>query len=226
MESFTARVRHKALLIWDLIDPSPLGFYRRASRPVDGWLTRSEEAALFRMAREVPRGQCIVELGSWFGRSAILLGGGSVRGSGAPVYAVDLFTAAGFAKEVLEQRAGDAARDFMDRFQMNMGRAGLQKQVTAMRSTTAALGESWSGPRIGFLFIDADHSYDGVRSDWLSWKSRLAAGARVAFHDYHNPSFEGVTRFVDELIESKALRSVERHDSILCGEVADGQPSG
>src|SRR5262245_32451438 len=115
--SLVSRISCKAQLIWDVVDPSALGQYRRLSRPVDGWLTRSEEEALFRMARAVPRDQCIVELGSWFGRSAILLGGGSIRGNGAKVYAVDLFTATGFAKEVLERRAGDAARDFMERFQ-------------------------------------------------------------------------------------------------------------
>lgn len=219
LQSVAARIGYKALLMWDLIDPSPLGYYRRLSRPVDGWLTRKEECALFRIARAVPRDECIVELGSWFGRSAILLGGGSVHGQGAPVYAVDLFSAAGFAKEVLEQRAGDAARDFLDRFQTNMCAAGLKDKVTAVRSATAELGETWAGPPVGFLFIDADHSYDGVRRDWTSWKHRLVPGAKVAFHDYQNPSFEGVTRFADELIAAGKLQSVKRHDSIVCGEV-------
>jgi predicted O-methyltransferase YrrM len=189
---------------------------------VDGWLTRKEEAALFRIAQSVPRDQCIVELGSWFGRSAILLGGGSVQGKGARVYAVDLFSAAGCAKEILEQRAGDAARDFLNRFQSNMQMAGLKGTVTPIRSATADLGKRWDGPPIGFLFIDADHSYEGVSGDWTSWKQRLAAHALIAFHDYQNPAYAEVTRFVDELMTAGALGSVERHDSILCGEVTDG----
>jgi predicted O-methyltransferase YrrM len=211
------------MLIWDIFDPSPLGMYRRLSRPVDGWLTRREESLLFEQARRVPGDQCIVELGSWFGRSAILLGGGTVHGQGAQVFAVDLFAAAGCAKDILEQRAGDAARDFLGAFQDNLKKAGLQERVTPMRGATAELGHHWNGPPVGFLFIDADHSYEGVRSDWYSWRKRLIRRAKVAFHDYQNPAYEGVTRFVDELVSAREVQSIERHDSILCGEVTDGQ---
>ena len=224
--SLAGRLGLKALLIWDIFDPSPLGRYRRYSRPVDGWLTRNEEAALFRIARQVAPHQCIVELGSWFGRSAILLGGGSATGRGAPVFAVDLFQPAGCAKELLEQRTGDADRDFWNKFQQNIRSAGLDGRVTAIRSETAPLGDTWNGPPVGFLFIDADHSYEGVRRDWHSWKGRLAPGGRVAFHDYQNPAYAGVRRFVDELLQSGSLRSLEQHDSLLSGELAHAPSAG
>jgi hypothetical protein len=136
---------------------------------------------------------------------------------------VDLFCATGFAKEVLEHRAGDAARDFLDRFQSNLRSAGLIGTVTAVRSATAELGEKWTGPPVGFLFIDADHSYNGVKCDWNAWRDRLGYRAKVAFHDYRNPSFEGVTRFADELIAAGVLQSVEQHDSIVYGVVSDGR---
>ena len=223
--SLVSRISNKSLLIWDLFDPSALAFYRKLSRPVDGWLTRNEESALFRLAGAVPSDQCIVELGSWFGRSAILLGGGSLKGRGAPVFAVDLFRAAGCAKDLLEKRAGDAANDFLPKFIDNMRAARLEQRVTAIRSATAELGESWTGPPVGLLFIDADHSYEGVRADWTSWKGRLAPAAKVAFHDYENSAYEGVTRFVNELLAGGGLRSVERHDSILCGEVLHAGPA-
>jgi predicted O-methyltransferase YrrM len=214
----------KAQLIWDILDPSALGRYRKLSRPVDGWLTREEEETLFRLAQAVPKEQCIVELGSWFGRSAILLAGGSIQGNGPHVHAVDLFQATGYAKEVLEDRAGKEANDFWGRFHANMRAAGVDHQVTAIRSETAALGESWNGPPVGLLFIDADHSYEGVRHDWTAWRCRIAPQGKLAFHDYQNPAFEGVTRFVDELIRQGSLRAAERHDSIVCGEVAHGRP--
>jgi hypothetical protein len=178
------------------------------------------------LARTVLPSQCIVELGSWFGRSAILLGGGSAVGNGAPVYAVDLFRPAGFAKEVLEQRAGQAAQDFWGAFHQNIIEAGLAHKVTAIRGNTPELGLRWDGPPVGLLFVDADHSYEGVRSDWTNWRARLARSAKVAFHDYQNPSFEGVTRFINEIIRSRQLRCIEQHDSVLVGEVVDGRPGG
>ena len=104
-----------------------------------------------------------------------------------------------------------------------MRSAGVERQVTAIRSETAALAEHWTGPPIGLLFIDADHSYEGVKKDWSAWNARIAPLGKVAFHDYRNPAFEGVTRFVDELIGDKSLCQVEQHDSIVFGEVAHGR---
>lgn len=34
-----------------------------------------------------------------------------------------------------------------------------------------------------FLFIDADHSYDGVKADFELWYPRVKSGGIVAFHD-------------------------------------------
>ena len=38
--------------------------------------------------------------------------------------------------------------------------------------------------RFGLLFIDGDHSEDGVRSDFESWAPMLAANGVVAFHSW------------------------------------------
>ena len=59
--------------------------------------------------------------------------------------------------------------------------------------------KNWSGPPIGLLFIDGDHSYDGCRADIRSWLPKLEPGAYVAFHDFPNPDFE-VRRAVTEVV--------------------------
>lgn len=57
-------------------------------------------------------------------------------------------------------------------------------------------------PVCDFLFIDGDHTYEGVRADWLAWSPLVRPGGVVAFHDTwpngdrHEP---GVVRWVDEL---------------------------
>jgi len=59
-----------------------------------------------------------------------------------------------------------------------------------------------AGEPADFVFIDGDHSYDGVRADWQIWTPLVRPGGLVAFHDTwpngdrHEP---GVTRLVDEL---------------------------
>jgi MMP 1-O-methyltransferase len=197
-------------LYWDIVDPSALGHYRRVSRPVHGWLSRPEEAVLFQLARRARADYCIVELGSWRGRSAILLGGGSRMGNGPPVICVDFF-----------QNVTNPNEDFFEEFNSNIGAAGLQGLVRAVRGNTAETGLTWTGPQVGLLFIDADHSYESVMRDWNSWEANLAPRATVAFHDYENPD-GNVTPAVDELIATGRIRRIEQHDSILVSEIVRG----
>lgn len=61
--------------------------------------------------------------------------------------------------------------------------------------------ERVEGP-FDFVFIDGDHSYDGVREDWLNYGPMIRPGGLVAFHDTW-PNFDrvepGVVRWVDDL---------------------------
>jgi predicted O-methyltransferase YrrM len=53
-----------------------------------------------------------------------------------------------------------------------------------------------------FAFIDGDHSYDGVRADWLAYSPKIRPGGMVAFHDTwpnEDRVEPGVVRWVDEL---------------------------
>lgn len=53
-----------------------------------------------------------------------------------------------------------------------------------------------------FAFIDGDHTYEGIRSDWLGYSPLVRPGGLVAFHDtWPNGSRveAGVVKWVDEL---------------------------
>lgn len=57
---------------------------------------------------------------------------------------------------------------------------------------------------LDFIFIDGDHTYDGVKSDFLSYKKYLKDGGYIAFHDIDFPSSTisagcEVYKFWDEL---------------------------
>ncbi|MGE3190113.1 MAG: class I SAM-dependent methyltransferase, partial [Vicinamibacterales bacterium] len=64
------------------------------------------------------------------------------------------------------------------------------------------------------LFIDADHSYEGVVDDLTHWRRHLVDGAVVALHDV-GVGF-GVTRAVyHHLYRDPAFGRFEQHDSLL-----------
>jgi len=44
---------------------------RNLAREIDSWLSDSEGKLLNKLAKEVPSGQAIVELGSWKGKSTV-----------------------------------------------------------------------------------------------------------------------------------------------------------
>ena len=46
-----------------------------------------------------------------------------------------------------------------------------------------AVERAAGGQRIDVLFIDGDHTYDGVRSDFLNYRDLVRDGGVIAFHD-------------------------------------------
>lgn len=50
---------------------------------------------------------------------------------------------------------------------------------------------------IDFVYIDGDHSYEGVKQDIELWGSKVAWGGIVSGHDFNHPNFPGVKRAVE-----------------------------
>lgn len=57
------------------------------------------------------------------------------------------------------------------------------------------------GSNVDFLFIDADHTYDGVRQDFEMYHHLVGKGGIIAFHDIcpSNDKTHGVTQFWNEI---------------------------
>lgn len=55
-------------------------------------------------------------------------------------------------------------------------------EVRFARALSNAVASAWTTP-VDFLFVDGDHTWEGVSADWAGWRPWLALGARVAFHD-------------------------------------------
>ena len=60
---------------------------------------------------------------------------------------------------------------------------------------------------LDFVFIDADHSYDGCHADIEAWASKVRPGGLLCGHDYDNVDFPqwGVKRAVDEFVAANGL---------------------
>jgi predicted O-methyltransferase YrrM len=69
----------------------------------------------------------------------------------------------------------------------------------------------FGGVLIDVLFIDGDHSYDGVKQDYEMYRSLVRPGGIIAFHDIIHTKFEDchVDVFWRELVQNSPLRATE-----------------
>lgn len=75
--------------------------------------------------------------------------------------------------------------------------AGSRAKIMRMDSAQAA--EQFADRSLAMVYLDGDHSYDGVCRDIRAWARKVQPGGILAGHDYYNrPPFE-VRRAVSEL---------------------------
>ena len=58
---------------------------------------------------------------------------------------------------------------------------------------------------IDILFIDGDHSYEGVASDLRLFAPKLRLGGYLVCHDYQRESLPDVTKAVDEYVNKEVI---------------------
>ena len=66
---------------------------------------------------------------------------------------------------------------------------------------------------LSMLFVDGDHSYEGVKRDFTHHWNYLN-GPCLA-HDYTDPTCEGVTKFIDEWIEEGYAGIIEQAGTMV-----------
>ena len=151
-----------------------------------GWLTHGEAELLYRLSAAACVFGRVVELGSYCGRSSIVLAAGLAGASSDPLVCVDTFRGSAehqpgrrhFHPETLV----DGVVDTQPAFVRNVQQAGLLERIAVMRLSTLDAAAHLSGS-IGLLFVDADHDYEAVRGDLRAWSPRIIDDGWVVIHD-------------------------------------------
>jgi predicted O-methyltransferase YrrM len=155
---------------------------------------------LYSLARSLKPEVC-VEIGSARGKSACFVGRALAENGKGKLYAIDPHT----TTEWNDVRSVDS----YDEFCKNIAMLGLQDRVEVVRKFSGEAAKGWTR-KIDLIFIDGDHSYDGVRGDWELFSPHLSDFGVAVFHDTawdidpvswsaHNRDDMGVPRFVEEL---------------------------
>jgi predicted O-methyltransferase YrrM len=151
----------------------------RAIQQVDGWLSEDQARRLYLSAGELRPPDRIVEIGSFRGRSAIVLALGAPDGVG--VTAIDPHAGGDRGPREIEGYAAEATEDNRA-FHANLARAGLDEVVEHLRLPSSEALGAVRGP-VALLYVDGAHRYHPVREDIASWGERVSAGGVLLVHD-------------------------------------------
>ena len=182
-----------------------LGKYLAYSCYIPGWVQEKESVAIAQAAYTLPANPVIVEVGSFVGKSAVLLAGArKLKGSGC-VHCIDPFDASGdefsvpFYLRVAKRRNVPLEQWFAE----NIARAGLSDWVTVHKATGQAMGKKWSTP-IDLLYLDGDQSPAGARELYELFMPHLKPGGMIVLHNTaereYDPGHDGCYRIVKESI--------------------------
>lgn len=158
-----------------------------------GWMSIPELAWLSDQAAQRQR---IVEIGSYLGRSTVVMG----RSTSGEVWAIDDFRG---VRDTNFSNTNNVPLlpDTFPEFQKNVSQLANVKWIRADHSDFSALPAEWvrgsDSEKPDMVFIDGSHKYDDVKRDILAWKQRLAPRGLLCGHDADWP---GVQQAVAELL--------------------------
>jgi len=152
---------------------------QEAVADVEGWMTPDQARKLWNCARSVPAGGRVVEIGSFRGRSMIVLA--SAAADGVELIAIDPHAGNDRGPQEIDGFDDDAAEDNVV-FNANLEAAGVRERVTHLRTFSGeALGDV-DGP-VDLLYIDGAHRFAPARDDIVRWGDKVKPGGELLIHD-------------------------------------------
>lgn len=168
----------------------------RLTERTAGFLGENEARFLGMVAACVPVRGAIVEIGSFKGKSTVMLASVAAHYGLESVVAIDPHTAPSATDPALA-----AGASTFEEFRAAIRAAGVEAHVEAHRKYSREAARDWNRP-IAMLWIDGEHTYAGAKEDFDLFTPHLMSGGVVALHDSLN-AFEGPIRvFVEEILRT------------------------
>jgi predicted O-methyltransferase YrrM len=146
---------------------------------VQGWLRDDQARHLWETAGRLTPPATVVEIGSYHGRSAIVMASGAPEG--VEIVAIDPH--AGNDRGPMEWEGTSEEGEADNRaFWSNLERAGVAGRVRHVRLPSQVADPDDTGT-IDLLYLDGAHRYRPARADLVRWGPRLRPGRTMLVHD-------------------------------------------
>ncbi len=166
-------------------------------------VTQTTEAERDCLVRHVRGRSTIVEIGVFEGVTSRRLR--QVMAPTGTFFAIDPYRVG---------RLGVSFHEKIARGELGRERVGT---VEWIRTTGAAAihDPRLAARRVDFVFVDGDHSWAGIESDWNAWSGKVVPGGIMAFHDSRNTDNAGSQQFTEQVIvHDPRFRVIETQDRL------------
>jgi predicted O-methyltransferase YrrM len=162
---------------------------------------RSEFLELAKMVKE-QNCKYIMEIGTYRGGTLFVFS--QLADPRATIISLDFhLTFFGKVRGVLQ-------KSLLRKFVRNGKSLFLLRQNSHLPETLEVVRDVLDGHELDFLFIDGDHSYEGVREDFMMYSPLVRKGGLIAFHDVAE---SGGSREVNRLWEE--LKPQYKHEEFI-----------
>lgn len=180
-----------------------------AVRGVEGWMTDAQAQRLWSRAAGLDAPATVVEIGSYRGRSAIVLARAAPEG--VAVVAIDPHAGNDRGPREIHGTAAEGDADNAA-FRANLEAAGVADRVRHVRLPSQDALGAVDG-EVDLLYVDGAHRYGPARADLARWGARVAPSGTLLVHDAF--SSVGVTlALLRGCLLSRSLRYAGRDGSL------------
>ncbi|MCH9666873.1 MAG: class I SAM-dependent methyltransferase [Actinomycetia bacterium] len=198
---------------------------------VTGFMPADEGNALYNTALGYLGTGIGVEIGTYCGKSTVLLGA-AAKQTGGLVYTVDHHHGseehqAGW--EYHDATLVDPASGLFDTLpalRRTLDSAGLDDHVVAIVGRSHVVARGWRSP-LRFLFIDGGHTEEAANRDFEGWAPWVEVGGALVIHDvFPDPADGGQAPFhiYRRALKTGDFRAVAATGSLRVLERVSGQP--
>jgi len=181
-------------------------FLSQMFNKTEGMTPLNKFTYLFEKAKNVPVNDIIIEVGAYRGRSAVALSLGAKSGNKNSIYSVEPH------KEFTGIYGGKFGPEDRKVYMQTMLDTLAYQNVNLVNLSSENVNAL--DCKVGMLWIDGDHSYEGVRRDVDIWQPRLSTNAIVVFDDTGKVD-DGPRLVVNELLESELFSVLDDNDSFV-----------
>lgn len=198
---------------------------------VQGFLPAGEGRALYDAALRYLDGGVGVEIGTYCGKSTLLLGAAAQQTAGV-LYTIDHHHGSEEHQPGWEYHDASLVDevtglfDTLPTFRRTLDAAGLDDHVVAVVGKSPVVASGWRAP-LRFLFIDGGHSEAAANQDFEGWAKWVAVGGALAIHDvFPDPKDGGRPPYYiyRRALDSGQFQEVSATGSLRVLERVSGQP--